>query len=109
MNTCLICLCESKYVKRLCCGHAHLRCQKKWGSQCLICRKNTGIFTKKNYMYIPEVPQLSLAEINEQIEIYHEIQIRNAERILRNNEMYNQAIRQEQLEHPNTFQHLDEN
>lgn len=78
MNTCMICLEDNGYVRKLCHAWVHLSCQRKWSSFCIICKKNTGIRTKKKYVFVPEAPELNQQELNLQIQLMNEIERRNA-------------------------------
>jgi hypothetical protein len=67
----------SNKVRRYCCGDLHKSCAKKWGA-CVICSKTLFEGIKKKYRYIPDPPDLTDAEILEQIEIQFEIDRQNA-------------------------------
>lgn len=74
---CLICLEEKLFINKICknCGaRVHKKCQKKWGSFCIVCKKNTGINTPKFYRYTPDSPEFSQEEIDEQLRIEELIQ-----------------------------------
>ena len=74
-------ICLSGWARRkYCCVYTHKKCQKRWGSSCIICKKNTGIFTRNSYVFIPdnEVPELSQEEIAEQLDIMRQINFQAA-------------------------------
>ena len=67
MKQCMICLENSGYVRYICHAYVHLKCQRLWQSNCIICRKETRIKTKQKYKYIPAPPELT----SEEIELQH--------------------------------------
>lgn len=74
---CAICLAGNIKYKMCCNTHVHKKCQKLWGETCIICRKKIPIVTDKKYTYTPPEPELTRAELREQLAIMQEIQRRN--------------------------------
>ena len=75
MKRCSICLDTTGYLRTICCSkYIHLKCMRKWGIRCIICKKITHIKSKNEYHYVPDAPELTALEIQEQIEILEEIQ-----------------------------------
>jgi len=67
----MICLDLRARIKH-CCVYTHKKCQKRWGSACIICKKNTGIFTRQRYIFEYE-PETTPEEIEEQARLLQEI------------------------------------
>lgn len=76
---CVICL-SGNINYKLCCNiHVHKKCQKKWGKNCIICKKQVEhIVTAKEYHYEPPEPEMSREELQEQLNIMQEIQNRRS-------------------------------
>jgi hypothetical protein len=70
----MICLESVGYVRRICCCDVHLKCQRMWSTYCLICKENTGIRTRNEYVYHEpnEPPQVTALQLLEQIRLMRE-------------------------------------
>lgn len=77
MERCCICLSNTGNIRRICCCYLHLKCFKRWGKHCLICKFETKYKTKQKYKYIPDDPELTQDEIREQENILRVIQETN--------------------------------
>lgn len=74
---CAICLSGNISYKMCCNLHVHKKCQKKWGKNCIICKKPVKqIKTTERYQYEPPEPEMTREELQEQMAIMQEIQNR---------------------------------
>lgn len=66
MRVCAICLDKIKLWKTNCCNiYVHYHCQVKFGNECVICKKQLKCVSSTRYRFVPDYPELTPEEIEE--------------------------------------------
>lgn len=84
MKKCYICLEQgthrnylfrkAKLFKTNCCKvFVHYHCQVAWGNECIICNKQIKVVSTEKFNYIPDYPELTEQEIEENRRAQEEI------------------------------------
>jgi hypothetical protein len=80
MKRCDICLNNKNLWNTKCCKiFVHYECQVAWGNECIICKKQLKCVSSTNFRYIPDFPDMTYQEIDENNRAMEQIRRRNTE------------------------------